>query len=162
MFDRFSDEAKGAMNFAHQAALSAKDAALTDMHILIGSCRTRGSLASRVLLACGQDPVEVCARAEAHAAQHSESWNERGEQLPFTLLAKRVLELTMAEADSLGHRALGTHHLLLGVVRSGGPASELLASGGLKLLDARNAALHVHGEATPPVEPRPRRPNEPQ
>ena len=120
--------------------------------MLIGSCRTRGSLAARVLLACGQDPVEVCARAEARAAQLASGARDEGQQLAFTPLAKKVLEFALEEASNASHKWIGTHHFLLGLLRSNGTAAEGLASGGLKLLDARKAAWEVHEAATPPSE----------
>jgi ATP-dependent Clp protease ATP-binding subunit ClpC len=35
-------------------------------------------------------------------------------QLPFTPRAKKVLELSMEEANELGHNYIGTEHILLG------------------------------------------------
>jgi ATP-dependent Clp protease ATP-binding subunit ClpA len=40
-------------------------------------------------------------------------------QIPFTPRAKRVLELSLREALSLGHDWIGTEHVLLGLVREG-------------------------------------------
>jgi ATP-dependent Clp protease ATP-binding subunit ClpA len=37
-------------------------------------------------------------------------------QIPFTSRAKRVLELALREALSLGHDDIGTEHVLLGLV----------------------------------------------
>ena len=38
-------------------------------------------------------------------------------QIPFTPRAKKVLELALREAKSLGHNYIGTEHILLGLVR---------------------------------------------
>src|SRR6202521_3779476 len=38
-------------------------------------------------------------------------------QIPFTPRAKKVLELALREALSLGHNYIGTEHILLGLVR---------------------------------------------
>jgi ATP-dependent Clp protease ATP-binding subunit ClpC len=38
-------------------------------------------------------------------------------QIPFTARAKKVLELALREALSLGHDYIGTEHLLLGLLR---------------------------------------------
>ena len=46
---------------------------------------------------------------------------------PFTPRAKHVLELALQEALALGHRYIGTEHVLLGIVREGeGIAAQLL------------------------------------
>jgi ATP-dependent Clp protease ATP-binding subunit ClpA len=48
-------------------------------------------------------------------------------QIPFTPRAKKVLELALREALSLGHNYIGTEHILLGIVRENeGVASRIL------------------------------------
>jgi len=48
-------------------------------------------------------------------------------QIPFTPRAKKVLELALREAVSLGHNHIGTEHVLLGIVRENeGVASRIL------------------------------------
>src|SRR5204862_3940566 len=49
-------------------------------------------------------------------------------QIPFTPRAKKVLELALREALSLGHNYIGTEHILLGLVRENeGVAARILA-----------------------------------
>jgi ATP-dependent Clp protease ATP-binding subunit ClpC len=48
----------------------------------------------------------------------------RGQQapsghIPFTPRAKKVLELSLREAQQLGHDYIGTGHILLGLIREG-------------------------------------------
>ena len=51
--------------------------------------------------------------------------------IPFTPRGKKALELSLREALRLGHRHIGTEHLLLGLVRvDDGVAAELLAARG--------------------------------
>jgi hypothetical protein len=48
-------------------------------------------------------------------------------QIPFTPRGKKVLELSLREAKSLGHKYIGTEHVLLGIVREEkGVASQIL------------------------------------
>src|SRR5207247_2329641 len=48
-------------------------------------------------------------------------------QIPFTPRAKKVLELALREALSLGHNYIGTEHILLGLVRENeGVAARIL------------------------------------
>jgi ATP-dependent Clp protease ATP-binding subunit ClpA len=48
-------------------------------------------------------------------------------QIPFTPRAKKVLELSLREALSLGHNYIGTEHILLGLVRENeGVAARIL------------------------------------
>src|SRR5262249_51116043 len=62
-------------------------------------------------------------------------------QLPFTLRAKKVFEFSMEAADGLGHRILGTDHLLLGLIREReGIAAQVLRTLGVDLEEVRGAA----------------------
>jgi ATP-dependent Clp protease ATP-binding subunit ClpC len=50
-----------------------------------------------------------------------------GGQIPFTPRAKKVLELSLREAQSLGHNYIGTEHILLGLARENdGVAARIL------------------------------------
>ncbi len=59
-------------------------------------------------------------------------------QIPFTPRSKKVFQLAMAEAQSLGHSYVGTEHILLGLVHEGeGIAGQVLRNLGVDLDDAR-------------------------
>jgi ATP-dependent Clp protease ATP-binding subunit ClpC len=65
---------------------------------------------------------------------------DAGGMIPFTARAKRVLELSLTESVSLGHKYIGTEHVLLGLLREGeGVAVQILVD-----LDVEADA--VHGE----------------
>jgi ATP-dependent Clp protease ATP-binding subunit ClpA len=52
--------------------------------------------------------------------------------IPFTPGAKKALQLSLREAISLGHKAIGTEHLLLGLVRDErSSAAKILADRGI-------------------------------
>ena len=56
----------------------------------------------------------------------------------LTPRAKKVIELAVDEAKRLGHRYIGTEHLLLGLIREGdGVAAGVLESLGVGLEQAR-------------------------
>ena len=56
--------------------------------------------------------------------------------------AKKVLELSLREALALGHRHIGTEHILLGLLREGeGLASLILVDRGLRPDDLRRQVL---------------------
>ena len=57
---------------------------------------------------------------------------------PFTPRAKKVLELSLREAQQLGHNYIGTEHILLGLVREkDGIAASVLQNLGVDLPDVR-------------------------
>jgi ATP-dependent Clp protease ATP-binding subunit ClpA len=81
--------------------------------------------------AIGIDLDEVRRRAEASFGPGALYWNPDlrcrrarspfpvGGHIPFSPRAKKVLELSLREALALGHRHIGTEHILLGLVREG-------------------------------------------
>jgi ATP-dependent Clp protease ATP-binding subunit ClpA len=76
-------------------------------------------------------------------------------QVPFTPRAKKVLELALREALSLGHNWIGTEHLLLGLVRENeGVAARILL--GLEADPERvwNEVIRTLG-GNPVLHPRP-------
>ena len=82
-------------------------------HILLGLLREEEGLAARVLesLAINLECVrERVVRIVGFGEESTEG------QIPFTPRAKKVLELALREALSLGHNYIGTEHILLGLV----------------------------------------------
>ena len=60
----------------------------------------------------------------------------------FTERSRRVLELSLREALSLGHNYIGTEHILLGIVRDNeGLASRVLGALGITADDVRNETI---------------------
>jgi ATP-dependent Clp protease ATP-binding subunit ClpA len=60
--------------------------------------------------------------------------------LPFLPEAKRALELALREAIRLDRRAIGPEHVLLGLLRLGGPSTQLLRA---QDIDARRMRSEV-------------------
>jgi ATP-dependent Clp protease ATP-binding subunit ClpC len=91
---------------------------------------------SRCAADLGVDPAALRKAVEARA-RPAKSPAGHG-ALPFTRDAKRVLESTLDEARRLGHAYIGTEHLLLGLLHSGGPPSaDAFAACGVELEAAR-------------------------
>jgi ATP-dependent Clp protease ATP-binding subunit ClpC len=67
--------------------------------------------------------------------------------IPFTPRAKKVLELSLSEAKLLGHRYIGTEHILLGLLREGeGVAAQVLTALGADLDGVRERVLQLLAE----------------
>ena len=59
-------------------------------------------------------------------------------EVPLTAECRQILNLAAEEADRLGHRSVGTEHLLVGVLlMEGSLAAEILQAGGLRLAQIR-------------------------
>src|SRR5919205_2866218 len=79
-----------------------------------GGARAEGVLAARVLESLDITVEEVRAQVARIVGQGDEVTTG---QIPFTPRAKKVLELALREALSLGHNYIGTEHILLGLER---------------------------------------------
>ncbi len=69
----------------------------------------------------------------------------------FTESARRVSVVALQEARGFNHTAIGTEHLLLGLIGEGGAAAVVLASVGLSLHACRARVLEVEGRGSLPV-----------
>jgi ATP-dependent Clp protease ATP-binding subunit ClpC len=69
----------------------------------------------------------------------------------FTESARRVSVVALQEARGFAHTAIGTEHLLLGLIGEGGAAASVLASVGVSLAGCRARVLEVSGRGGAPV-----------
>jgi ATP-dependent Clp protease ATP-binding subunit ClpA len=77
-------------------------------------------------------------------------------QIPFTPRAKKVLEVALREALALGHKYIGTEHILLGLVREPqGPAIEILGVAGVTPEQIRSEVLRSLPAGEPLPQGRP-------
>ncbi|HYX60714.1 MAG TPA: Clp protease N-terminal domain-containing protein, partial [Streptosporangiaceae bacterium] len=61
----------------------------------------------------------------------------------FTDRARHVVVLAQREAKTLGHDNIGTEHILLGLIREGGGAAQLLAAAGVDHDRARQQVIEL-------------------
>src|SRR6202166_1059925 len=124
MFERFTERARQVVVLAQEEARTLKHNYIGTEHILLGLLREEEGLAARVL-----ESLDITVeRARAQVVRIVGSGEEvTSGQIPFTPRAKKVLELALREALSLGHNYIGTEHILLGLVRENeGVAARIL------------------------------------
>ncbi len=114
MFERFTEQARQVIVLAQEEARALKHNYIGTEHLLLGLLREEEGVAARVLGSLKVSLEEV--RAAAVRIVGSGEETPTG-QLPFTPRAKKVLELALREALSLGHNYIGTEHILLGLIR---------------------------------------------
>src|SRR5712692_7385061 len=114
MFERFTERARQVVVLAQEEARTLKHNYIGTEHILLGLLREEEGLAARVL-----ESLDITVeRVRAQVVRIVGSGEEvTSGQIPFTPRAKKVLELALREALSLGHNSAGTEHILLGLVR---------------------------------------------
>jgi ATP-dependent Clp protease ATP-binding subunit ClpC len=113
MFERFTEQARQVLVLAQEEARALKHNYIGTEHLLLGLLREEG-VAARVF-----DKLEISVEEVRAAVVRIVGSGEEVPQgqIPFTPRAKKVLELALREALSLGHNYIGTEHILLGLIR---------------------------------------------
>lgn len=129
--DRFTERAKLALNFAHEAAAEMGHGYVGSEHILLGLAREKEGVAARTLRQAGLDEELIIALIEKYMGR-----GERSDTTAqgLTPRGKRVVELAVNDAARLGHNYVGTEHLLMGILReTESVAAKIIVSTGADL-----------------------------
>jgi ATP-dependent Clp protease ATP-binding subunit ClpC len=163
VFERFTERARQVVVLAQDEARALQHNYVGTEHVLLGLLREEQGIAARVLESLG---VTIEAVREQVARIVGQGDVAEAGQIPFTPRAKRVLELALREALSLGHNWIGTEHLLLGLARENdGVAMQVLLDFGVDADRIRDEVVRTlggppraGGPPPPPVPwPRPAR-----
>src|SRR5213593_4176211 len=131
MFERFSERARQVVVLAQEEARALKHNYIGTEHLLLGLFREKEGVAARVLESLKVTVEDVREQIVLIVGEGDEVGSG---QIPFTPRAKKVLELSMREALSLGHNYIGTEHILLGIAREGeGVAAQVMVEFGAEL-----------------------------
>ncbi len=148
----FTDRVRKVLAMSRDEAVRLQHDYVGTEHILLGLIREGEGVAAAVLTNLSADLDKLHERVE-ESVKKGKATIALGE-LPYTTRAKKVLELSMAEARELNHSYVGTEHLLLGLLREEkGIAAQVLNSMGVTLEDARAETLKVLGSEVGPSEP---------
>jgi ATP-dependent Clp protease ATP-binding subunit ClpC len=160
MFERFTEPARKAVVLAQDEARALKHHYIGTEHLLLGLLREEEGVAARAL-----DSLDV--RLDAVRAGVIRVIGEGEEmtdgEIPFTPRVKKVFELALREAQSLGHAYIGTEHLLLGIARENeGVASHLLLDLGVDAERIRSEVMRrlpgSPADVAPPASDEPKAP----
>ena len=146
-FEEFSDKSRSVLLSAEHEARRFNHQYVATEHILFAPVRETGCLAVNVLTNLGLNLDEIILEHE-RIMQQCERLNPG--EIELTPRAKRAIELAMDEARRLDHSYVGTHHLLVGIIREGmGIAFGMLERLGLDLHKIRDESSRIH---TPNLE----------
>jgi len=124
MFERFTERARQVVVLAQEEARSLKHNYIGTEHLLLGLLREEEGIAAQVLVTLDVNLDEVRMQVAQIVGMGDEV---AAGQIPFTPRAKKVLELALREALSLGHNYIGTEHILLGLIKENeGVAARIL------------------------------------
>ncbi|MEP7028375.1 MAG: Clp protease N-terminal domain-containing protein, partial [Candidatus Eisenbacteria bacterium] len=154
MHDKFTERVRKVIYLAREEAARLQHDYIGTEHLLLGVIREGEGIAATVLNNLGVD-LDHIRQAVENMVTSSGGTMTIGE-IPFTPRAKRVLELAVEEARSLGHNYVGTEHLLLGLIREGeGVAAKVLLELGVDRKRVREETLKLLG-GTPSNTPQER------
>jgi len=145
VFERFTDRARRVVVRAQEEARALNHDFIGTEHILLGLVGEGQGLAAKALESLGISLETVRQRVE-DAVPPGQNPPRPG-HIPFTPRAKKVLELSLSESKALGHRYIGTEHILLGLLREGeGVAAQVLAALGADLGGVRERVIQLLAE----------------
>jgi len=148
MFERFTEQARQVVVLAQEEARSLRHDYIGTEHLLLGLLREEGGLAARALRGLDIHDERVRAEVVRIVGPREEVTSGR---FPFTPRAKKVLELALREALSLGHNYIGTEHLLLGLARENdGIAARILLDFDADWEKIRNEVIRMLAAAPRP------------
>ena len=152
MHDKFTERVRKVIYLAREEAARLQHDYIGTEHLLLGVIREGEGIAATVLNNLGLDLDRI--RQEVENMVSASGGTMTIGEIPFTPRAKRVLELAVEEARSLGHNYVGTEHLLLGLIREGeGVAAKVLLELGVDRKRVREETLKLLG-GTPSSTPR--------
>jgi len=130
--DRFTQAAKQVLEFAPQAAAELGHGYVGSEHLLLAIAREGSGVGAKTLRDNGLDADLIRLLIEKHIGRGA-----RGEAPAqgLTPRAKRIIEIALIEANRLGHKYIGTEHLLMGLLRE-------YDSAGAKLIVASGVSLN--------------------
>ena len=128
--DRFTERAQAALTKAQEAAQNMGHSYVGTEHILLGIALEGEGLGAKVMRDNGLDDTLISELLEKFVGRGAPGIPAQG----LTPDAKRVIELSIIDANRLGHSYIGTEHLLMGLLREPDCAgARLIASTGVDL-----------------------------
>ncbi|MBR4439731.1 MAG: ATP-dependent Clp protease ATP-binding subunit, partial [Clostridia bacterium] len=110
---RFTEEASAALDLSVKAAKELGHAYIGSEHLLLGLIREGNSVAAKVLENNGVTEKAVVEKIEAAIGRGDPAQVVNAELTPRT---KRIVELSLAEANRMGKRLIGAEHLLIAII----------------------------------------------
>jgi ATP-dependent Clp protease ATP-binding subunit ClpC len=140
MFERFTEDARHVVVLAQDEARALGHNWIGTEHLLLGLLRQGDGIGGQVLAAL-EITLEDARESVVRVIGEPTGEPVKG-QIPFTPRAKKVLELSLREALSLGDNFIDTEHLLLGLIRENeGLAATLLVELGSDAETIRNEII---------------------
>ncbi len=111
MFERYTENARRAFNFAREEAVQYGSPSIESGHLLLGMLRENDALATRIAGETGSvKSLREEIEAKISVGQLSSS------EMPVSTDTKEILTRAAEEAKHLGHKRIAQGHFLLGIL----------------------------------------------
>ena len=142
--ETLTERAREALTHAEREARALNHGHIGQEHLLLGVLDVDNGLACAVLAALNTEPAAIHASVLAMVPRQIVP---SPRALAFTPRLQKALDLAADEAEAFGHGAVGTDHLLLGVLREGtGVGADVLTGLGLTLNATRDKVLTLRAD----------------
>jgi ATP-dependent Clp protease ATP-binding subunit ClpC len=152
MFERYTEKVRRVIFFARYEASQIGSPYIETEHLLLGLVREDHALTNRFTRS--QATLEsIRNQIEGHTALREKI--SVSVDLPLSQECKRVLAYSAEEAERLGHKHIGTEHLLLGLLREDKSfAAEILHERGIQLSTVREQLSRAQTVDAPAGQPK--------
>jgi ATP-dependent Clp protease ATP-binding subunit ClpC len=145
MFEKYNEKARRALFFARYEASKLGSRVIETEHILLGILREGEETIGELLRRLDVKPESL--RKEIEGERVFVERISSTAELPLSEEAKKVLAYASHEAESMMHSAVGSEHLLIGLLRVDGCAAmNTLTRQGLDLYNVREEVLAIAKE----------------
>ncbi|KAJ1694060.1 hypothetical protein LUZ63_010758 [Rhynchospora breviuscula] len=145
-FEKFTEKALKVVMLAQEEARRSGHNFVGTEQILLGLIGEGTGIAAEVLKSMGMNIKDARVEVEKIIGRGTGFVSV---EIPFTPRAKRVLELSLREAFQLGHKYIGSEHLLLGLLQEGGGvAARVLETLGANPSNIRTRVTRMALEST--------------
>ena len=140
MFERFNEHVRRSLFFARYEASRTASRSIGTEHLLLGMLREADDVMTDLFARMEVDVREL--RDELLGERVALERVSTSPDLPLSEETKKSLAFAVHEAESMGHGAVGTEHLVLGLLRvEGSPAAQYLGSHGFDLFQLREEVV---------------------
>ena len=158
MFERFTDRARRVVVLAQEESQRLSHNYIGSEHLLLGLLAEQEGVAARALESL--NVTLTAAREQVEEIIGPGQQTPRG-HIPFTPRAKKILELALREALTMGSEVIDTEHLLLGLLDEGdgvgaqilqrlGATAQAVREAVARLINAGSEAAEVTGPGSEP------------
>jgi ATP-dependent Clp protease ATP-binding subunit ClpA len=134
MFERYTEKARRVIFFGRYEASNYGTPTIETEHLLLGILREDKHLTNKISITTKVQEIKAAIDGRFPPRPKIAT----SVDLPLSTECKQVLTDAAIEADELGHKHIGTEHLLLGILRNQSFTTELLQQHGVNRDDLRS------------------------